>query len=42
MKEETNDNEYLSNIPEYIENIKQIVETEDWENAKEYNPDEAW
>lgn len=33
---------YLSNIPGFIDDINNIRKTEDWETAKEYNPDEEW
>ena len=33
---------YLSNIPEYVDNIKRIDEEENWQVAEEYNPDEKW
>lgn len=33
---------YLSNIPELIDNINEIRKNEDWNQAKEFNPDEEW
>lgn len=33
---------YLQSIPGYIEDIVNIAENEDWENAKEYDPNEKW
>lgn len=33
---------YLSNIPEYVDNIKRINEEENWQVAEEYNPNEKW
>lgn len=33
---------YLSNIPGFVENVNKIRKTEDWKNAKEYNPNEEW
>ena len=33
---------YLSNIPGFIDDINKIRKTENWETAKEYNPDEEW
>lgn len=32
----------LSNIPGFVESINEIRENENWEEAKEYNPDEEW
>lgn len=33
---------YLSSIPGYVEEINKIRNTENWQEAKEYNPDEEW
>ena len=33
---------YLSSIPELADNINSIRKTEDWESAKEFNPNEKW
>ena len=33
---------YLSSIPGYVENINEIRETENWENAMEYKVDDEW
>lgn len=33
---------YLSSIPGLVDNINNIRKTENWENAKEFNPDEEW
>ncbi len=33
---------YLSSIPELVDNINSIRKTEDWESAKEFNPNEKW
>lgn len=33
---------YLSSIPGLIDDVNNIRNTEKWENAKEYNPDEEW
>lgn len=33
---------YLSSIPELVDDVNSIRNTEKWENAKEYNPDEEW
>ena len=33
---------YLSSIPGLVEDINNIRKTENWENAKEFNPDEEW
>lgn len=33
---------YLSSIPGLVENINEIRKNEDWNKAKEYNPDEEW
>ena len=33
---------YLSSIPELVNNINNIRETEDWEIAKEFNLSEEW
>ncbi len=33
---------FLSSIPGYVENINNIKNSEDWDNAKEYKKDEEW
>ncbi len=33
---------YLSSIPGFVDNINNIRETENWDQAKEFNPDEEW
>lgn len=33
---------YLSSIPGYVENINKIRKNENWDKAKEFNPDEEW
>ena len=33
---------FLSSIPGYVENIKDIKNNENWDNAKEYKKDEEW
>ena len=33
---------FLSSIPGYVENINDIKNNEDWDNAKEYKKDEEW
>lgn len=33
---------YLSNIPGLVDEINQIRETEDWDSAKEFDPNEEW
>ncbi len=33
---------YLTNIPGLVNNINEIRKNEDWDKAKEYNPDEEW
>ncbi len=33
---------YLSSIPGYVENLNDIKNNEDWDNAKEYKKDEEW
>ncbi len=33
---------YLSSIPGFVDNINYIRETENWDQAKEFNPDEEW
>ena len=33
---------YLSSIPGLVENINSIRKTENWESAKEFNPNEKW
>ena len=33
---------YLSSIPGLVEDINNIRNTENWESAKEFNPDEEW
>lgn len=33
---------YLSSIPGLVDDINKIRENEDWQSAKEYNPDEEW
>ncbi len=33
---------FLSSIPGYVENIIDIKNTENWDNAKEYKKDEEW
>ena len=33
---------FLSGIPGYVENINDIKNNENWDNAKEYKKDEKW
>lgn len=33
---------YLSSIPGLVDNINDIRKKEDWNKAKEFNPDEEW
>ena len=33
---------YLSSIPGPVDDINNIRKTENWESAKEFNPDEEW
>ena len=33
---------YLSNIPGLVEDINNIKKNENWDEAKEFNPDEEW
>jgi len=33
---------YLSSIPGFVDDINNIRKTENWESAKEFNPDEEW
>ena len=33
---------YLSSIPGLVKDINNIRNTENWESAKEFNPDEEW
>ncbi len=33
---------YLSSIPELVEDINNIRKNENWDDAKEFNPDEEW
>ena len=33
---------YLSSIPGLVDSINEIRENEDWNKAKEYNPNEEW
>lgn len=33
---------YLSSIPGLVDDINNIKKTENWESAKEFNPDEEW
>ena len=33
---------FLSSIPGFVENINDIKESENWDNAKEYKKDEEW
>ena len=33
---------FLSSIPGYVENINDIKNNENWDNAKEYKKDEEW
>ena len=33
---------YLSSIPGLVDNINNIRKNENWDNAKEFNPDEKW
>ena len=33
---------FLSSIPGYVENINDIRNNENWDNAKEYKRDEKW
>ena len=33
---------YLSSIPGLVDDVNKIRKNEDWESAKEYNPDEEW
>lgn len=33
---------YLSSIPGFVENVNEIRKNENWDDAKEFNPDEEW
>ena len=33
---------FFYSIPNYVQEIHEIDSTENWETAKEYNPDEEW
>ena len=33
---------YLSSIPGLVEDVTNIKNTENWKNAKEYDPNEEW
>ena len=33
---------YLSSIPRYVDNINHIRNTENWDEAREFNVDEEW
>lgn len=33
---------FLSSIPGLVDDINNIRKTENWESAKEFNPDEEW
>ena len=33
---------YLTKVSGLVKNINEIRKNEDWEKAKEYNPDEEW
>ena len=33
---------YLSSIPGFVDNINTIRKNENWDKAKEFNPDEEW
>ena len=33
---------YLSSIPGFVDDINNIRKNENWESAKEFNPDEEW
>ena len=33
---------YLSSIPGYVDEIKEIDEKEDWSKAERFNPNEKW
>ena len=33
---------YLSSIPELVNDINNIRKNENWDKAKEFNPDEEW
>ena len=33
---------YLSSVPGLVEDINNIRKTENWESAKEFDPDEEW
>ena len=33
---------YLSSIPGLVEDINNIKKNENWDDAKEFNPDEEW
>lgn len=33
---------YLSSIPGLVDDINNIRKNEDWDKAKEFNPDEEW
>ena len=33
---------YLSSIPGFVDDVNNIRKTENWECAKEFNPDEEW
>lgn len=33
---------YLSSIPGFVDEIINILKTENWSEAEEFNPDEEW
>ena len=33
---------FFYNIPDFVSEIHEIDEAENWDKAKEYNPDEEW
>lgn len=33
---------YLSSIPGFVDDVNNIRKNEDWDKAKEFNPDEEW
>ena len=33
---------YLSSIPGFVDDINNIRKNENWDKAKEFNPDEEW
>ena len=40
--ENNEETSFLSSIPGFVEDINEIRKNENWESAKEFNPDEEW